>query len=246
MRYRLRQLGVSFVLMAVVPAPGHAQDRGEFWDRVGSAMRQGILPDKVRGLVKGCAQEAPTSEQWAMLSDLLATGGIEAPSAQQRWIRGLQCPPAVPAPGIEIAREPRSAPSSGPAGETSLDENQQLELMQEAHALFRKATASKDTADLQRAYSTVERASRVVSGKLRPTADLLMGTTAIQFGQVKLSQSMDNRSCLPAREAKELLIVAEGRLPRANAIAPDAVRTLMGALMQLLPAADQLIKQYCR
>jgi len=130
------------------------------------------------------------------------------------------------------------------AGDTS--SNLRILLMQGANDLYRKAAASKTPEDFQAAVDVLKSAESVVAGQLKQQAQFLLGATYVQFGQAKLSASQQGKACQPAKEAKDMFVEAQILLPKGGATAPDAVRTLMGALMQLDPAADQMVKAFCK
>jgi tetratricopeptide (TPR) repeat protein len=130
------------------------------------------------------------------------------------------------------------------AGDTS--SNLRVLLMQGANDLYRKAAASKTIEDFAAAVTALKDAEVAVTGQLKGQAQFLLGATYVQFGQAKLAASQQGKVCQPAKEAKDMFVEAQILLPKGGATAPDAVRTLMGALMQLDPAADQMVKAFCK
>jgi hypothetical protein len=66
------------------------------------------------------------------------------------------------------------------------------------------------------------------------------------FGRVKLLQAQQTKDCAMAKEGKNYLVEAQIMLPKGGSFAPEQMRQLMGIVMQLDPAADQLIKQICK
>jgi tetratricopeptide (TPR) repeat protein len=130
------------------------------------------------------------------------------------------------------------------AGDTA--SNLRVLLMQSANDSYRKAAASKTTEDFQAAVDILKYADESVTGTLKGQAQFLLGATYVQFGQVKLNAAQAEKSCQPAKDAKNMFVEAQILLPKGGATAPDAVRQLMGALMQLDPLADQTAKAFCK
>jgi hypothetical protein len=70
--------------------------------------------------------------------------------------------------------------------------------------------------------------------------------TYVTFGQLKLAEAQANKACAPAKEAKDMFVEAQIMLPKGGSFAPDAMRAAMTGVMQLDPAADQMIKAFCK
>ncbi|MBY0489177.1 MAG: hypothetical protein K2R93_05005 [Gemmatimonadaceae bacterium] len=130
------------------------------------------------------------------------------------------------------------------AGDTS--SNLRVLLMQGANDLYKKAAASKDPVDFQNAIDMLKYADGVVSGQFKPQAQFLLGATYVQFGQTKLTAAQAGKTCQPAKEAKDMFVEAQILLPKGGSFAPDAMRQLMGAVMQMDGPADQMIKAFCK
>lgn len=111
-----------------------------------------------------------------------------------------------------------------------------------------RTAASKSNApdDYKLAIETLKYADEVTTGASKAQAQFLLGATYVAFGQVKLQESQANKSCAPAKEAKDMFVEAQIMLPKGGSFAPDAMRQLMGAVMQLDPSADQFIKAFCK
>ncbi len=130
------------------------------------------------------------------------------------------------------------------AGDTTT--NLRLLLLQGANDVYKKAAASKDPADFQAAIDILKYADTVVPAANKPQAQFLLGATYVQFGQTKLAAAQTGKACQPAKEAKDMFVEAQILLPKGGSFAVDAMRSLMGAVMQLDPAADQMIKAFCK
>jgi tetratricopeptide (TPR) repeat protein len=108
------------------------------------------------------------------------------------------------------------------------------------------ASKSNSPDDFAMAVATLKYADSVTTGASKAQAQFLLGATYVAFGQLKLSQAQTQKVCAPAKEAKDMFVEAQIMLPKGGATAVDAMRQLMGAVMQLDPAADQMIKAFCK
>lgn len=86
----------------------------------------------------------------------------------------------------------------------------------------------------------------VSTGALKAQAGFLTGAAYVTYGQLKLNSAIAEKTCQPAKDAKNMFVEAQINLPKGGATAVDAMRTLMGAVMQLDPEADKVIKAYCK
>lgn len=111
-----------------------------------------------------------------------------------------------------------------------------------------RAAASKSNApaDYTLAIETLKYADEVTTGASKAQAQFLLGATYVAYGQVKLQESQSTKGCAPAKEAKDMFVEAQIMLPKGGSFAPDAMRQLMGAVMQLDPSADQFVKAFCK
>jgi tetratricopeptide (TPR) repeat protein len=108
------------------------------------------------------------------------------------------------------------------------------------------ASKSNSPDDYKLAIETLKYADEVTTGASKAQAQFLLGATYVAFGQMKLQESQTAKSCAPAKEAKDMFVEAQIMLPKGGSFAPDAMRQLMGAVMQLDPSADQFIKAFCK
>ncbi len=108
------------------------------------------------------------------------------------------------------------------------------------------ASKSNSPEDFATAVSTLKYADSVSTGANKAQAQFLLGATYVAFGQLKLQQAQTQKQCAPAKEAKDMFVEAQILLPKGGATAVDAMRQLMGAVMQLDPAADQMVKAFCK
>jgi tetratricopeptide (TPR) repeat protein len=130
------------------------------------------------------------------------------------------------------------------AGDTT--QNLRVLAFQSAGDLYKKAAASRDLNDFQAAVDVLKYADSVVPNNLKANAQFLLGAAYVQYGQAKLTAGDAQKSCQLIKEAKDLFVEAQIMLPKGGSFAPDQMRTLMGAVMQLDPAADARIKVFCK
>ncbi|WP_158514775.1 tetratricopeptide repeat protein [Gemmatimonas phototrophica] len=130
------------------------------------------------------------------------------------------------------------------AGDTT--SNLRLLALQSGNEAYRKAAGSKSLEDFAVAVDVLKYAESVAPNTLKAQAQFLLGATYVQFGQAKLSAADAAKSCPLTKEAKDLFVEAQIMLPRGGSFAPEQMRTLMGAVMQLDPAADARLKVYCK
>lgn len=86
----------------------------------------------------------------------------------------------------------------------------------------------------------------VSTGALKAQAGFLAGATYVTYGQLKLNTAITEKSCQPAKDAKNMFVEAQINLPKGGATAVEAMRQLMGAVMQLDPEADKAVKAFCK
>ncbi len=147
----------------------------------------------------------------------------------------------------DLGREAETVPAIRAAvakGDTSTLLRQMV--IQIGNEQQRAAGVSKTAEDYQTALSTLQFADSVTTGEDKVKAQFLLGAVYTGYGQLKLTQASEQKSCELSKEGKAFLVEAQIMLPRGGSFAPDAMRQLMGFVMQLDPGADQLIKAYCK
>jgi hypothetical protein len=121
------------------------------------------------------------------------------------------------------------------------------QLVLQAGADQRTAAIKSGTeADWQTALNTLLYADTITTGAAKAQAQFLLGAVYTQFGQLKLNLGQQQKSCALAKEGKNFLVEAQIMLPKGGSSNPDAMRQLMGVVMQLDPGADALVKQLCK
>lgn len=130
------------------------------------------------------------------------------------------------------------------AGDTS--ENLRNLSLLGAQESYKKAAASKEPADFDKAIEDLKYADSIVPSDLKAQAQFLLGATYVSYGFVKVQAAAAAKECEGAKAAKDMFVEAQILLPRGGAFSPDAMRQLMEQVMQLDPYADQVIKAYCK
>jgi tetratricopeptide (TPR) repeat protein len=130
------------------------------------------------------------------------------------------------------------------AGDTAY--NLRVLALQAGNEGYRKAAASKDVNDFASAVDVLKYADSVVPNTLKAQAQFLLGATYVSYGAAKLTAADVSKSCPLVKEAKDMFVEAQIMLPKGGSFSPDAMRALMGQVMQLDPAADARVKVYCK
>jgi tetratricopeptide (TPR) repeat protein len=111
----------------------------------------------------------------------------------------------------------------------------------------RKAAIKENSVELyDAALKIFAYADSVSKGAMKAQAGFLTGATYVTYGQLKLNMAAAQKSCPLAKEAKNMFGDAQLNLPKGGATAVDAMRQLMGAVMQLDPEADKAVKAFCK
>ena len=107
----------------------------------------------------------------------------------------------------------------------------------------KKAVATKDIEGFRRALTLLQFSDSV---NKTAAAAFLLGATHLQKGQALLEKARDAKSCEMAKEASADFTEAQIYIPRGAAEFRDQAGQLMGALQQLSPYGDQMVKALCR
>jgi hypothetical protein len=110
----------------------------------------------------------------------------------------------------------------------------------------KSAQKNESAAEYDEALAIFAYVDSVSTGSVKGQAGFIAGATYVTYGQLKLNQAQANKNCQAAKDAKNYFGEAQINLPKGGRENATALGQLMGAVMQLDPAADQLIKQYCK
>lgn len=112
--------------------------------------------------------------------------------------------------------------------------------------LRKKAGQSNSEDDFKAAVQTLSYADSITAGQSKAQAQFLLGVTYVSYGQLKVQQAQQDKSCPAAKEGQNMLVEAQIMLPKGGSFAPDAMRQAMAGAMQLSNYADQLAKALCK
>jgi tetratricopeptide (TPR) repeat protein len=109
--------------------------------------------------------------------------------------------------------------------------------VQLGNTAYQAANASKSPADYQRALTILEFANRT---SVTPNGQLLLGATAIGYGQQQLTVAQSTRSCEAVSNARTAFNTANLNVGPAGKANPQLAGQLLSALQQLQPLPDRL------
>lgn len=109
--------------------------------------------------------------------------------------------------------------------------------VQIGNTLYQQANQSKSPADYQRAMTVLEFANKTSP---TPNGQLLLGATAIGYGQQQLTVAQSSRSCEAVANARNAFNTANANVGPAGRANPQLATQLLQALQQLQPLPDRL------
>ena len=130
------------------------------------------------------------------------------------------------------------------AGDTSSTLRQAL--LQIGNEKLQAGQKSKLAEDYDAALKVLMYADSVSTGANKAQAQFLQGAVFVTYGALKLEQAQTTKNCQLAKDAKNMFADAQINLPKGGATAVEAMRRLMGAVMQLDPVAESTVKQLCK
>ncbi|MCC6243318.1 MAG: hypothetical protein IT353_10780 [Gemmatimonadaceae bacterium] len=110
----------------------------------------------------------------------------------------------------------------------------------------KSAQKNNSAAEYDEALKIIQYVETEAKGALKAQAGFLMGATYVTYGQLKLNTSITEKNCALAKEAKNMFADAQINLPKGGSTALEAMRQLMGAVVQLDPEADKAVKAFCK
>ena len=116
-------------------------------------------------------------------------------------------------------------------------------LLAPTQAAFKQAQESKNVADYERALALANE-----SDNLSPsaTAKFFKGVSAFSIGIDALQQAQKPKSCLLARKAQAMFLETMTNMPAGGSVDANVAKQILGYVGQYSPAADQMVKQYCK
>lgn len=116
-------------------------------------------------------------------------------------------------------------------------------LLGPTQAAFRKAQETKLNADYEKALALAEESDKLSQSE---TAAFFIGASAFSLGINLLQEAQKPKSCPMARRAQDLLTKTQINMPRGGKIDPATAGQILGYVNQYLPAAEQMVKAYCK
>jgi tetratricopeptide (TPR) repeat protein len=116
-------------------------------------------------------------------------------------------------------------------------------LLGPTQAAFRRAQETKANADYEKALALAEESDKMSQSE---TAAFFIGASAFSLGINLLQEAQRPKSCPMARRAQELLLKTQVNMPRGGKIDPATAGQILGYVNQYLPAAEQMVKSYCK
>lgn len=116
-------------------------------------------------------------------------------------------------------------------------------LLAPTQTAFKKAQETKSRADYERALTLAEE-----SDKLSPstTAKFFIGVSAFTIGIELLQDAQKAKSCPMARRAQELMVKTQINMLPGAEVDKATAQQILGYVSQYAPAADQMVKSYCK
>lgn len=116
-------------------------------------------------------------------------------------------------------------------------------LLQPTQAAWKYADSVKTVPEYKRALAIAQ-----VSDSLAPsaTAKFFVGVASFSVAIQSLQDAQKGRSCALAREAQNMMVLTQMNMPAGGSIDAGTAQTVLGYVAQYSPAADQMVKQYCR
>ena len=81
---------------------------------------------------------------------------------------------------------------------------------------------------------------------MSPTAAFFKGVSAFSIGIDALQNAQKPKSCILAKKAQDMFLVTMTNMPRGGSVDANVARQILGYVGQYSPAADQMVKQYCK
>lgn len=224
-----------------------------FWEVLVGAYVADSQPQKAAEAAARGAQKFPRSAKLGILYAQLARQTGQYPRALEAINRVIEVDPRHPGVFLQKAQifsEMEQVDSMVAALRAAVanGDNKELAAGMAASKVGRLVQEyQRDTA------KTVEQGEHVLSivafaDSLHSTetTQFLMGVTELLLGQALLTRAPANKSCEDARRASDILINAQSHVRRGGRAFPQQAQGVMQGAMQLMAAAEQQVKAFCR
>jgi len=215
------------------------------------AAASGSSPQRAVEFASRAVQKFPTNpELWAIKAQMERKAG-QLQMAEQSIRRALYIDPKFPNARLLQAQvfiemgQPDSAVAITRSAVASGEDPKMWGgmLLGPTQAAFRKAEETKDPSDYEKALALAEE-----SDKLSPSATgkFFVGVSAFQIGMRALQDAQKPKSCPLARRAQDMFVKTQIAMPGGGSVDAGTARTILGYVAQYSPAADQMVKSYCK
>ena len=140
-----------------------------------------------------------------------------------------------PDTAVAIAR--RAIAAGEPAGTWSTF------LLAPTQAAFKRAQETKDVEDFRRALTLAQESDKLSASE---TAKFFIGVSAFSIGSDALQKAQKPQSCPLARSAQEMMVLTQINMPAGGRVDAGTAKTILDYVATYAPAADQMVKQYCK
>jgi tetratricopeptide (TPR) repeat protein len=190
------------------------------------------------------------AEFWAIKAQLERRAG-QLQSAEQSIRRALQINPKQPNARLLHAQifvdlnMPDSTVAIARAAVASGEDAKTwgAMLLGPTQAAFANAQKTKLNADYEKALALAEESDKLSPS---PTAAFFIGASAFSLGINLLQEAQKPKSCPMARRAQDLLLKTQINMPRGGSVDSATAGQILGYVNQYLPAAEQMVKSYCK
>lgn len=115
--------------------------------------------------------------------------------------------------------------------------------LQQGNNAYKSGNASKNRAELQRAVRFLKLSDQLEAST---NAKFLLGVSAFTIGQSAITDAQTSKNCVLARLAKESFATAQENVPAGLTDFAEAAKQVLTAIPQYTPAADEMVKRYCK
>lgn len=238
----------------MIRADTSLQDSVYFARQIAAATALTTQPQKAVELASLATQRFPTiAEFWALRANAERKAG-QLQMAQQSLNRLLALNPKYPNAMLLLATvftEMSMADSAVDVARRAVAAGEDKSvwgnfLIGPTQNAWKRADSTKVLVDYERALALAEEADR-----LNPTefSAFFSGISSFFIAAEQLQAAQKAKkpnNCTMARRAQEMLQITQQKMPRGGRVDAKTAATILGYVGQYAPAADQMVKQYCK
>lgn len=116
-------------------------------------------------------------------------------------------------------------------------------LLAPTQAAFKTAQDTKDVSAYERALALATASDSLSQSA---TAKFFKGVSAFSIGIDALQSAQKPKSCVLAKKAQDMFLVTMTNMPAGGSVDANVAKQILGYVGQYSPAADQMVKQYCK